>query len=415
VKEEEEEETKIKPNHNTVEGCMEDLLDLVCNGIVREKSIFKRENTEESSRSTPTPHSQEPSVRKRGRPRKSDLEDRERSKEADKKQAMKRSKSRVGRPRKTESAEPEPKVKRQYIKKKDREMMEAEQGEGERASSEQSDSQQQPSSSDAAAAAEPETETSRPARHRKRPRWMMTGGEEVYGEGAKVSQNLDQSIAEESEEEETTKDEMKKKKTEKTTQLITPHKKRDSTPKKTPGVIRADDKMDSLLYTPKAGKVVMERRTIEANGTSSSSKRKQNLGKLADESEDIMIVRMNDEMNGPKRSDLTSVPVYLSEHQQNIFFSGLIHQKNSENEGKSFYECMYCHVKVPNIRDGRRHMVAHLRVMRLRCGLCGAGSFFCIDMRNHLQIADAWLPRSAQGSQAHRPTRHTLHDQGTCK
>lgn len=31
-------------------------------------------------------------------------------------------------------------------------------------------------------------------------------------------------------------------------------------------------------------------------------------------------------------------------------------------------------------------MVSHIRVMRLRCGLCGAGAFFGIDMRNHLMV-----------------------------
>ncbi|VDO35121.1 unnamed protein product [Haemonchus placei] len=35
-------------------------------------------------------------------------------------------------------------------------------------------------------------------------------------------------------------------------------------------------------------------------------------------------------------------------------------------------------------QEGRRHMVTHIRVMRLRCSLCGAGSFFCTDLRVHL-------------------------------
>ncbi|VDM11258.1 unnamed protein product [Wuchereria bancrofti] len=37
------------------------------------------------------------------------------------------------------------------------------------------------------------------------------------------------------------------------------------------------------------------------------------------------------------------------------------------------------------LQEGRRHAVSHLRIMRLRCSLCGCGSFFCSDMRTHLQ------------------------------
>lgn len=42
------------------------------------------------------------------------------------------------------------------------------------------------------------------------------------------------------------------------------------------------------------------------------------------------------------------------------------------------------HLKV-KLQEGRRHAVSHLRIMRLRCSLCGCGSFFCSDMRTHLQ------------------------------
>ncbi|GMT04001.1 hypothetical protein PENTCL1PPCAC_26175, partial [Pristionchus entomophagus] len=181
-----------------------------------------------------------------------------------------------------------------------------------------------------------------------------------------------------------------------------------------PGAINTDKKHEPLLFTPKAGKVVMERRQAMGQGLRSSGKRKQNLDQLADLEEEIMIVPVDDEIMEQTRSDLNKMPVFLSEHQQSIFFSGLILHKDTVTAGKSYYECKYCHVKVQNIRDGRRHMVAHLRVMRLRCALCGAGSFFCIDMRNHLQIADAWLPRSQQGPEAHDSSRCALHDQGAC-
>ncbi|GMS91722.1 hypothetical protein PENTCL1PPCAC_13897, partial [Pristionchus entomophagus] len=262
------------------------------------------------------------------------------------------------RPKRTKSMAPMQKVKRQYIRKKDKEMME------QRANSEQ------PSSSNAA----------RPSRQCKRPSWMMDGGE-----GDTSSQNLDQSTADESEYAETSKEEKKeRKKKEKVMRVVTPVNKREKTPEqKEPNVIKMDKKHEPILFTPKAGKVVMERRqTMEANGSSS----KRNLDQLADLEEEIMIVPVDDEIIGQKRSDLNKMPVFLSDHQQSIFFSGLILHNDTVTAGKSYYECKYCHVNVQNIRDGRRHMVAHLRVMRLRCALCGAGSFFCIDMRNHLQM-----------------------------
>ena len=38
-----------------------------------------------------------------------------------------------------------------------------------------------------------------------------------------------------------------------------------------------------------------------------------------------------------------------------------------------------------SVQDARRHMVSHIRVIRLRCKLCNAGSFFLTDLRVHLQ------------------------------
>ncbi|GMS91705.1 hypothetical protein PENTCL1PPCAC_13880, partial [Pristionchus entomophagus] len=346
---EKREEGTIKPDSNTIQGCMEDMLDIVCNVIMRPKEPTLEKTTEESSRFTATPVIRSESLmKKRGRPKKSPED-----------QFTMAITPILARPKRTESVAPMQKVKRQYIRKKDIEIME------QRASSEM------PSSSNAA----------RPSRQRKRPSWMMDGGE-----GDTSSQNLDQSTADESEDAGTSKEEKKKrKKKEKVLPLVTLVKKREKTPeKKEPNVIKMDKKHEPILFTPKAGKVVMERRqAMETNG--SSGKRKQNLDQLADLEEVIMIVPVND---GTKRSDLTKVPVFLSEHQQSIFFSGLIVRLHQDTltPGKGYYECMYCHVNVPNIRDGRRHMVAHLRVMRLRCALCGAGSFFCIDMRNHLQM-----------------------------
>ncbi|KJH43051.1 zinc finger, C2H2 type [Dictyocaulus viviparus] len=76
------------------------------------------------------------------------------------------------------------------------------------------------------------------------------------------------------------------------------------------------------------------------------------------------------------------VPVYLSGAQKHLFFSSLKQLDPNEPDGK--HVCSQCNEVVPNLREGRRHMVTHIRVMRLRCSLCGAGSFFCTDLRVHL-------------------------------
>ncbi|RCN42275.1 zinc finger, C2H2 type [Ancylostoma caninum] len=83
-----------------------------------------------------------------------------------------------------------------------------------------------------------------------------------------------------------------------------------------------------------------------------------------------------------KVDDLAMVPVYLSSAQKQLFFSSLKQIHPDEPDGK--HVCSQCNEVVPNLKEGRRHMVTHIRVMRLRCSLCGAGSFFCTDLRVHL-------------------------------
>jgi len=48
------------------------------------------------------------------------------------------------------------------------------------------------------------------------------------------------------------------------------------------------------------------------------------------------------------------------------------------------YLKFYLNINYFNFKDGRRHMVSHIRVIRVRCSLCDAGAFFCSDMRVHL-------------------------------
>uniref|UniRef100_A0A183F0K8 C2H2-type domain-containing protein n=1 Tax=Gongylonema pulchrum TaxID=637853 RepID=A0A183F0K8_9BILA len=98
----------------------------------------------------------------------------------------------------------------------------------------------------------------------------------------------------------------------------------------------------------------------------------------------LEIVRYsNGEASLPR--DLSQIPVFLTETQRDLFFSFIRPMKPSSDGAAVEHKCMQCGQIIPNISDGRRHAVSHLRIMRLRCLLCGSGSFFCSDMRLHLQ------------------------------
>ncbi|EYC22193.1 hypothetical protein Y032_0017g3205 [Ancylostoma ceylanicum] len=111
-----------------------------------------------------------------------------------------------------------------------------------------------------------------------------------------------------------------------------------------------------------------------------SNRRKQNLNALSDVEDNVTILFKNGKPS--KVDDLAMVPVYLSSAQKQLFFSSLKQIDPDEPDGK--HVCSQCNEVVPNLKEGRRHMVTHIRVMRLRCSLCGAGSFFCTDLRVHL-------------------------------
>ncbi|KAK6057254.1 zinc finger, C2H2 type, partial [Cooperia oncophora] len=113
---------------------------------------------------------------------------------------------------------------------------------------------------------------------------------------------------------------------------------------------------------------------------SPSSRRKQNLNVVNDDVDDVTILSKYGRPGKP--CDLAMVPVYLSGAQKQQFFSSLRQLDPNEPDGK--HVCSQCKEVVPNLKEGRRHMVTHIRVMRLRCSLCGAGSFFCTDLRVHL-------------------------------
>ncbi|VDD94930.1 unnamed protein product, partial [Enterobius vermicularis] len=115
---------------------------------------------------------------------------------------------------------------------------------------------------------------------------------------------------------------------------------------------------------------------------SPNSRRKQNLSKLG-EGDDVTIVSFPNGRPPPCPQDLSSIPVYLTEMQRELFFS-FIRPVSSSTDGA--HKCMQCGQIVANMMEGRRHAVGHLRIMRLRCALCDCGSFFCSDMRTHLQM-----------------------------
>uniref|UniRef100_A0AAF5RTM3 C2H2-type domain-containing protein n=1 Tax=Wuchereria bancrofti TaxID=6293 RepID=A0AAF5RTM3_WUCBA len=116
----------------------------------------------------------------------------------------------------------------------------------------------------------------------------------------------------------------------------------------------------------------------------SQSRRKQDLSTIRENNDEVMIVRYLDgEASLPK--DLSEIPVYLTETQRDLFFSFIRPASPSSDGASSAHKCMQCGDIIANISEGRRHAVSHLRIMRLRCSLCGCGSFFCSDMRTHLQ------------------------------
>ncbi|VDN08059.1 unnamed protein product [Thelazia callipaeda] len=121
-----------------------------------------------------------------------------------------------------------------------------------------------------------------------------------------------------------------------------------------------------------------------SNEARSQSRRKQDLSTIRENNDEVMIVRFsNGEASLPK--DLSEIPVYLTETQRDLFFS-FIHPASPSSDGaSSVHKCMQCGEMIANISEGRRHAVSHLRIMRLRCALCNCGSFFCSDMRTHLQ------------------------------
>ncbi|VDK84028.1 unnamed protein product, partial [Onchocerca ochengi] len=147
-----------------------------------------------------------------------------------------------------------------------------------------------------------------------------------------------------------------------------------------------EDEMASTSSKDAKGQTAIDSaNTASSDGRpASQSRRKQDLSTIRENNDEVMIVRYsNGEASLPK--DLSEIPVYLTETQRDLFFSFIRPASPSSDGASSAHKCMQCGDIIANISEGRRHAVSHLRIMRLRCSLCGCGSFFCSDMRTHLQ------------------------------
>lgn len=90
-----------------------------------------------------------------------------------------------------------------------------------------------------------------------------------------------------------------------------------------------------------------------------------------------------DEQPSSSFPDLAKIPIYLTEKQRKLFFS-FVKPTSAAKDGP--HRCNHCQKIVSSAMDAQRHAVGHFRVIRLRCGLCGCGAFFCSDLRSHLQL-----------------------------
>jgi hypothetical protein len=123
--------------------------------------------------------------------------------------------------------------------------------------------------------------------------------------------------------------------------------------------------------------------TGETRGES-ASRRKQNFAGRSNDTEDLKLVQMPGQQP-LKPDDLTQLPVTLSTAQRRMLFNPLKPLFNATREGADgLHQCAECGTVCKNLSEGQKHMVSHIRMARLKCSLCDAGSFFCTDMRKHL-------------------------------
>jgi hypothetical protein len=171
-----------------------------------------------------------------------------------------------------------------------------------------------------------------------------------------------------------------------------------------PSVLAGRVREDMSFYSPRAkksapessaqlGSPVTPSEPTTPAGSSATARRKQNFSLESDAANEVKVSLGNgaskkllqEKSSAPTNSrpdDLAEIPVYLTEVQRDIFFSPLRPLFNNAKDG--LYQCSECGAVLKSLLEGRRHMVSHIRVMRIRCSLCDAGAFFCSDMRLHL-------------------------------
>ncbi|CAJ0582965.1 unnamed protein product, partial [Mesorhabditis spiculigera] len=84
----------------------------------------------------------------------------------------------------------------------------------------------------------------------------------------------------------------------------------------------------------------------------------------------------------PETKDKSRVAVCLTPYQRTQLFSHMDPADPSQPAGPG--RCRHCNFEFPRARVGRRHIIGHIRAVRVRCTLWKAGSFFISEMRNHI-------------------------------
>ncbi|KAJ1371110.1 hypothetical protein KIN20_032992 [Parelaphostrongylus tenuis] len=76
------------------------------------------------------------------------------------------------------------------------------------------------------------------------------------------------------------------------------------------------------------------------------------------------------------------MPLKLCDEHKHLILSSLKQLDPNDPDGKHI--CSQCNEVVPDLEEGHRHVVTHIRLASLFCSLCGAGSFHYTDLRAHL-------------------------------
>uniref|UniRef100_A0A914H1T7 C2H2-type domain-containing protein n=1 Tax=Globodera rostochiensis TaxID=31243 RepID=A0A914H1T7_GLORO len=140
-----------------------------------------------------------------------------------------------------------------------------------------------------------------------------------------------------------------------------------------PTMVTGRYREDLIFYTPKARAKIREEELRRLVSSSSGSSRRKQIFSSSEltESDGISLIGESSRSKDQPKTETNEKPSSPPPKPKDLVDDG-------------FWQCGECGEVLKNIRDGRRHMVSHIRVMRMRCSLCDAGAFFCSDMRVHL-------------------------------